>query len=116
MAPLLRYFSAVPGSIRGFINPRELHRSILTALGSGSLLGVLILILQSVLAHASSIFPDAGTASLAAIVLTLVLDLLRRQGQGQPATQASLMRAGIAPTTPDVATTTDREPLEIGTL
>jgi len=85
MSSLSTFFARVEGSAKGLINPEELFRSIVTALGSGTFVGLLILLLQAVLTHIATILPDPTVASLASMVLTLVLDLLRRQNQsGKP--------------------------------
>jgi len=82
LSSLKKFLSAVEGSIQGVIVPEELYRSILTSLGSGTSVGVLILLFQAILTHAASIFPNPTVASLATVLLTMILDLLRRQGQG----------------------------------
>jgi hypothetical protein len=82
LSALKKFFAAVDGSIKGLIVPEELYRAILTSLSSGSSAGVVILLIQAVATHASTIFPNATVASLATALLTLILDLLRRQGQG----------------------------------
>lgn len=79
---LRKFLSDVHGSAKGILVPEELYRSIVAALGSGTIVGVLILVFQSVLDHVGVIFPDAGTSTLITMILTLILDLLRRQNQG----------------------------------
>jgi hypothetical protein len=79
---LKKFFADVEGSTQGLLNPEELYRSILTSLGSGTLVGVLILLFQAILTNTAIIFPNPSVASLATIILTLILDLLRRQNQG----------------------------------
>lgn len=81
-AALKHFFADVRGSKPGILVPEELYRSILTSLGSGTIIGMLVVILQAVLDHVVSIFPDPAIASLASISLTLILDLLRRQNHG----------------------------------
>ena len=76
------FFAHAEGSTKGLLSPEELYRSILTSLGSGSTIGVVMLLLQSLMSNASTIFPNPTVASLATALLTLVLDLLRRQSQG----------------------------------
>ena len=84
---LKQFFAVVNGSRQGVLVPEELFRSILTSLGSGTITGIVAVILQAMLDHVVSIFPDPAIASLASIVLTLILDLLRRRNQGdKPAT------------------------------
>ena len=81
-AALKRFFADVKGSRQGILVPEELFRSILTSVGSGTVIGIMVLVLQAVLDHVVSIFPDPAIASLASISLTLILDLLRRQTHG----------------------------------
>ena len=85
---LKKFFSNVQGSTKGFLVPEELYRSILTSLGSGTTVGVVILLLQAMLDHAATIFPNPTVATLVSMLLTLVLDLLRRQSQGSSPTPA----------------------------
>ena len=86
---LKRFFADVKGSKQGILIPEELFRSILTSVGSGTVIGIVVLVLQAILDHVVSIFPDPAIASLASISLTLILDLLRRQTHGEkPATPA----------------------------
>ena len=82
VAEFKQFFAVVKGSRQGILVPEELFRSILTSLGSGTIIGIVVVILQAMLDHVVSIFPDPIIASLASIVLTLILDLLRRQTQG----------------------------------
>jgi hypothetical protein len=88
MSVFRKFFSTVKGSVKGMIDPEELFRSILTSLGSGSIVGLLILVLQSVIAHVATIFPHPSTSTLATMFLTLFLDLLRRQNHGDTPTKA----------------------------
>ena len=81
-AALKQFFADVRGSKPGILVPEELFRSIVTSLGSGTIIGIVVLVLQAVLDHVVSIFPDPAIASLASITLTLILDLLRRQNHG----------------------------------
>jgi hypothetical protein len=76
------FFAGVANSTKGFLNPEELFRSIVTAFGSGSSLGLILTIFQTLLAHVSMIFPNPAVAALATTLLTLVVDLLRRLNQG----------------------------------
>jgi hypothetical protein len=98
---LKKFFSAVEGSIHGVLLPEELYRAILASLGSGSLVGLAIVVLMAIQSHVAGIFPNPTIASLAAMVLTLVLDLLRRQIHGKvpsPVTPASPDSAPSSPT------------------
>jgi hypothetical protein len=82
LASLKRFFATTEGSIQGFLSMEELYRSILTSLGSGTLIGVLILVIQGLLSDVAIVFPNPAVASLATVILTMILDLLRRQAQG----------------------------------
>ena len=100
-AALKRFFADVKGSKQGILVPEELFRSILTSVGSGTVIGVVVLILQAVLDHVVSIFPDPALAGLASISLTLILDLLRRQTHGEkpatPANPSAMVNTEISP-------------------
>jgi hypothetical protein len=76
------FLSSVANSSKGFLNAEELYRSIVTALGSGSFLGLVLTIFQSLLANAATIFPNPIVSALATMLLTLIVDLLRRLNQG----------------------------------
>lgn len=76
------FFAAVANSTKGFLNPEELYRSIVTALGSGSFLGLLLTMFQTLLSNVTTIFPNPVSGALATMLLTLVVDLLRRLNQG----------------------------------
>lgn len=82
-AAIKKFLANVKGSQKGVLIPEELFRAILTSLGSGTVVGLTILVLQAVLNHVTAIFPDPAIASLASVSLTLILDLLRRQGHGE---------------------------------
>jgi hypothetical protein len=77
-----QFFAAVATSTKGFLNAEELFRAILTALGSGSALGLLLTVLQVLLANVAVIFPNPIVGALATMLLTLIVDLLRRLNQG----------------------------------
>lgn len=96
-AALKHFFADVQGSRQGILVPEELFRSILTSLGSGTIIGVVVVILQAMLDHVVSIFPDPAIASLASISLTLILDLLRRQTHGD---KPALVPASVPKTVP----------------
>ncbi len=76
------FFASVTDSVKGFLNPEELYRSILTALGSGSALGLVLVVVQALLSNVATIFPNPIVGALATMLLTLVVDLLRRLNQG----------------------------------
>ena len=83
MLKLIRdYLDRVAGSYKGILIPEELARSILTSLGSGSFIGLLLSLCQAILIHAAIIFPNPIVASLATMLLTLIIDLIRRLNQG----------------------------------
>jgi len=86
---LQSFLSPVEGSIKGFLNPEEFFRSILTALGSASSAGLVMVLLHSILTNASTIFPNPTVAALATGLLTLVTDILRRQSQGSTPSPAA---------------------------
>ena len=102
LAVLKAFFADVKGSKQGILIPEELFRSILTSLGSGTIIGAVVLILQAVLDHVVSIFPDPAIASLASIVLTLILDLLRRQTHGDKPVDPTLTPAVVTPSSPTI--------------
>jgi hypothetical protein len=89
MASIRNFFAAAQGSVKGVIDPEELYRSILTALGSGSIVGALILVFQAMIAHVATIFPNPSTSTVATMFLTLVLELLRRQSHGVTPTKGT---------------------------
>ncbi|WP_435018922.1 hypothetical protein TA3x_000912 [Tundrisphaera sp. TA3] len=86
----LSFFAKVDGSRKGLIVPEELFRAIVSAVGSGAILTFAIGGLQLVVDHASVVFPNPAVAGLASAILTLILDLLRRQNQGP--TQPEVVR------------------------
>jgi hypothetical protein len=74
-----------------------------TALGSGSAVGVLILVSQSLLTNVATVFPNASTSTIATMFQTLVLDLLRRQPQGPTPVKIPVAATGAAPSTSHLA-------------
>jgi len=104
-AALKHFFADVKGSKQGILVPEELFRSILTSLGSGTIIGLVVVVLQALLDHVVSIFPDPAIASLASITLTLILDLLRRQTHGdKPAPAPGTIPAVVPAPAPVVPT------------
>ena len=95
---LKNFFANVKDSKPGILVPEELFRSIVTSIGSGTIIGLVVLMLQAMLDHVVSIFPDPAIASLASIVLTLILDLLRRQTQGDKPTDPAVVTPTVTPT------------------
>ena len=77
-AHLKAFFASVCNTKKGILVPEELLRSILTSLGSGSLMSLVLTVLQSLLASAAVIFPNPIVGGLVTVVLTLVIDLIRR--------------------------------------
>lgn len=104
-AHLKHFFSDVKGSKPGVLVPEELFRAIVTSLGSGTIIGLFVMILQALLDHVVSIFPDPTIASLASITITLILDLLRRQNHGdKPAdTPSNPVVPPVSPVIPPVS-------------
>lgn len=94
LVKFLAFFARVDGSRKGLIVPEELFRAIVAAFGSGAVISLVIAVIQMVVSHAAVIFPNPAVAGLASTVLTLILDLLRRQNQGAPQPTPS----GDAPT------------------
>ena len=99
---LKKFFADVEGSTQGFLNPEELYRSILTSLGSGTLVGVLVMLVQAILTNTAIIFPNPAVASLATVILTLVLDLLRRQNHGTLVSPVVPVIPAPSPATPSL--------------
>jgi hypothetical protein len=91
------FFSDVEGSIKGSLNAEELYRSILTSLGSGTSVGILLTVVQAVMTNVTTIFPNPTVAALATGLLTLVVDILRRQSQGNNPTPAPAPAPSPAP-------------------
>ena len=79
---LIRQFlGSVPGAIRGHLNALELIRVVVTALVAG---GGVAGVLQALLAAVGTVFIGPGDAAVATTVITLVLEVVRRLGHGQP--------------------------------
>ena len=79
---LKKFFAAVADTKKGILIPEELLRSILTSLGSGSMIGLALTVFQSLLTNAGVIFPNPLVGGVVTVVLTLVIDLIRRLNQG----------------------------------
>jgi len=103
LSALKNFFAQPNGSIKGALSPEELFRSILASLGSGTTIGIVMILLQSVLTNASTIFPNPTVASLATAFLTLVIDLLRRQTQGNNPAPTPAPTPAPVPTSPSQA-------------
>jgi hypothetical protein len=78
-ARIRRFFAAVPGSVHGHLNGAELLRIAATALSAG---GGLLGVLEAVRLGVGAIFPAPADAALAALILTTILETLRRLGHG----------------------------------
>jgi hypothetical protein len=98
MTSLKTFFATVPGSVKGVLNLEELYRALLTAFGSGSAVGLLIIGLQAIHDDTSAIFSNPAVAAIASTLLSLILDILRRQSQGSDPTPAP-----ATPATPPAA-------------
>jgi hypothetical protein len=85
LASIRDFWGPAPGAIKKHLNTDELTRITLTALTAGA--GTMAL-LQAILVNVSNIFPAPTDAALAALVLTFVLEALRRLGHGQESTPA----------------------------
>jgi hypothetical protein len=86
------FFGPAPGAIKKHLNTDELTRVTLTAVSAGA--GTMAL-LQTILMNVGSIFPAPTDAALAALVLTLVLETLRRLGHGRE--NATAVAVGMRP-------------------
>jgi hypothetical protein len=79
------WLGPMENSIQGHINSGELARSILSGMGFGSVVALVIAILGAVSAHASQIFPDAKDAGQVVFVLGAAIEILRRLNHDGPA-------------------------------
>ncbi|GAC1475461.1 MAG: hypothetical protein NVSMB9_28060 [Isosphaeraceae bacterium] len=79
-ARVKRFFRVVPGAIKNHLNVEELRRISLTSLLAG---GGIFGVLQAVLQNTSSIVPAPQDAALAGAMLTVLLEVYRRLGQGE---------------------------------
>jgi hypothetical protein len=86
------FFGAVPGALKGHLNTIELSRITLAALTAG---GGILGLLEAILLGAGTIFPAPADAALAALVVTLILESLRRLSHGQePGSNGAVRIAG----------------------
>jgi hypothetical protein len=74
------FFGPVPGALKDHLNTSELSRITLTALTAG---GGTLALLQALLMNVGNIFPAPTDAALAAVILTFLLEAVRRLGHGQ---------------------------------
>ncbi len=87
------FFEAVPGSLKGHLNTVELSRITIAALTAG---GGILALLEAILLGVGTIFPAPTDAALAALVLTLILESLRRLGHGQELASSGARRIADA--------------------
>jgi len=93
---LVAFFGPGKSSIQGFLNAGELGKSLLTAFGASSLVGLAVAVLSAIASNASAEFPSPVMASLVAFALVQVADQLRRIGHG-----ATPNPAGVIPLAPE---------------
>src|SRR4051794_28890756 len=80
MACAVRDFAGTaPNSLKNHLNREELARVTITSLGAG---GGLFGLLQAIVLGAGVIFPAPTDAALAAAVLTVILEVIRRLRHG----------------------------------
>lgn len=77
-----RFFAAAPCSLKNHLNIQELSRITVTAMTAG---GGAFAVIQAFVANAQTIFPAAPDAALAVAVMTSILEIHRRLGQGTEA-------------------------------
>jgi hypothetical protein len=75
------YFEAAPGALRNHLNAEELARITVTALLAGA---VILGILEAILACVGTLFPAPTDAAFAGVIVTFLLDCLRRLDHGRP--------------------------------
>jgi hypothetical protein len=73
------FFGPAPGALKAHLSTVELSRITIAALTAG---GGTLLFLQALLLNVGAIFPAPTDAALAAVVLTLLIEAVRRLGQG----------------------------------
>ena len=73
------FLGAAPGALKNHLNRVELVRITVTALMAG---GGTLGFLQAIFLNVGTIFPAPSDAALAAAVLTIILESLRRLGHG----------------------------------
>jgi hypothetical protein len=73
------FFRAAPNTLKDHLNQEELIRIAIASLGAG---GGLFGLLHAIVLNIGSIFPAPGDAALAAVILTAILEVLRRLGHG----------------------------------
>lgn len=93
---LMAFFGPGKSSIQGFLNVGELGKSLLTAFGASSLVGLAVAVLSAIASNASAEFPSPVMASLVAFALVQVADQLRRLDHG-----ATPNPAGVIPLAPE---------------
>ncbi len=80
---LERFFGPVKGSMKGIIIQEELYRTFILSTTAGSFGGLLCLLILLMIMKSSDIFHYAIIDGLITTILTMILDLLRRQNQGE---------------------------------
>lgn len=98
-----KFLAAVPKASKGILLPEELFRTILTALGSSSIMGLLLMALHAVLVNVAVIFPTPIVASLATAILTIVVDQVRRLEHGAAPDPTPTPSPTPSPIAPDPA-------------
>jgi hypothetical protein len=88
------FFRAAPNSLKNHLNQDELIRVAITSVGAG---GGLFGLLQAIVMNLGMIFPAPGDAALAAVILTAILDVLRRLDHGTDQDSAGFRPAAYRP-------------------
>jgi hypothetical protein len=91
-ASVREFLGAAPGALKNHLNTVELTRITLTSLTAAA--GTLGL-LQAILASIGGIFPAPTDAALAALILTLILESLRRLGHGRELASDGAMKTRV---------------------
>ena len=73
-----------PKSLQGFLNVAELFKILTSSTVVSAIVGVVMLVIQAVVANLPAIVPNPAVAMLISFALTQLLDTLRRLGHGDP--------------------------------
>lgn len=73
-----------PPAIQGYINVSEIGKSVLAALGSGTVVALALTVVEAIRSNASAEFVNPAVAALAASLLGMLADQLRRLNHGEP--------------------------------
>ena len=84
---LSKLLSTAPNAIKGQIDLQELWKAIATAVGPSVLVGLAVAGLDAINSNLALIIPNPIVASMAGYILSLIIDLIRRQSQGQTPVQ-----------------------------